>query len=240
MKKSFLKPVVCAFFGLAVALFSSCSVYQPAITSVPLLKQKGEVMIEGAMAFPFFAAPSMNLTVSAAPFDHVSVQAFGDFTDENNAYAQGAVGLFFPSENRTVLELYVGGGYGMSGVRWDFSDVSRRDVGSYDVFPYADHGTYGTVFGQLNYGVRDLGPVDMGFGVKVGGLYPSLSIFDQDQHRYVLADTKTHLLVEPIFMFRVGGPKVKFSFEMGYTSISLRRPFSYARFSVSTGIQFRF
>lgn len=220
---------------LALLAAQSCSLYQPHMTTVPLLKSKGEVMVEGSLAFPFNATPSMNLSVSAAPANHLAVQAYGSFTNDSNNYAQGAVGMFFPTVRNTVLELYAGFGYGSSNSNQNSSNSSRSS--SYNDVCY---GYYRIFFGQLNYGWRDLGKVDLGFGIKVGGLYPSFTQYDFNLQQHTNELTNPQLFVEPLFLFRVGGEYTKFTLQMGYTTLHFHDPFELSHFSISTGVQLRF
>lgn len=232
----------CLFLMLLLAwLVSSCVVYHPHNADIPLLHEKGEMQLDASasLSAPLLAHPALNASFSYAPLQSIGLQASFSITELNTFYAQALAGTFFPF-GKTVLEGYLGYGYGIS---CNDNINTIRDV------HYRVDGYYNLYFGQVNLGWVNLveGDIDFGVGVK-GGVMQSLweKVLLQEDGTEKLEETldSPHLLLEPQLMFRIGGQKVKFSVNASYAYLTdwptENNFFNYDRFSVSLGLHFRF
>ena len=97
----------------AALLLTSCVVYHPHNTDIPLLREQGDLHVDGSISLsaPLFAAPAIKANVAYAPLNMLGVQASASFTDPGIYHLQAAAGTYFPF-GMSVLECYVGYGYG--------------------------------------------------------------------------------------------------------------------------------
>ena len=226
---------------LMVVLMTSCVVYHPHNADIPLLHEKGEMQIDASASIsaPLLAHPALNASFSYAPLQAVGLQASFSITELNTFYAQALAGTFHPF-GKTVLEGYLGYGYGIS---CNDNINTVRDV------HYRVDGRYNLYFGQVNLGWVNLieGDIDFGVGVK-GGVMQSQweKVLLQEDGTEKLEETldAPHLLLEPQVMFRIGGQKLKLSVNVSYAYLSdwpnENNFFNYERFSASLGLHFRF
>ena len=226
---------------LMVVLMTSCVVYHPHNADIPLLHEKGEMQIDASASIsaPLLAHPALNASFSYAPLQAVGLQASFSITELNTFYAQVLAGTFHPF-GKTVLEGYLGYGYGIS---CNDNINTVRDV------HYRVDGRYNLYFGQVNLGWVNLieGDIDFGVGVK-GGVMQSQweKVLLQEDETEKLEETldAPHLLLEPQVMFRIGGQKLKLSVNVSYAYLSdwpnENNFFNYERFSASLGLHFRF
>ena len=227
--------------AFAMSLFSSCVVYHPHNTDIPLLREQGDLHLDGSlsMSAPLLAAPAINATVSYAPVNMLGLQAAASFTEVGTYHVQTAAGAFFP-HGLSVLECYVGYAYGA---------FKHDTVSNLLNETYRTEGHYNLIFSQINFGWTGLDDdcIDVGMGLKFGLLTPT---FD----KYQLADDGTEtpvirydtpsFLIQPQLMFRFGWPKFKFSFNVAYAALSdwptEDNYFNYDRFSAGFGVHYKF
>ena len=219
MKHHFLFAAVAA-----VSLFAaSCSIYHPQAVDMPLINHQGDLRIDAnASASVWLILPdaiNLNATASYGFNNWLSGQVHANYGGDN-WYLQAAPGAYMSLGGKAVFETYLGMGYGGS----DHKDSgSGSDSSSSQYYIYK--GKYLLPFAQFNIGWRDLGPVDIVFGVKTGAWLPDFEYnrYHADgtvmEDRYVHYDTPNFLL-EPQLQFGVGVQKAKFTMRVGYTWMS--------------------
>lgn len=224
---------------LAIASFTSCVVYHPHNTDIPLLHEQGDLHIDGSVSASLFAAPALNATVAYAPLNMVGLQAAASFSGIDNYYLQAAAGTYFPYK-LSVLECYVGYAYGTT---------ARDTVGNLLNETFRTEGHYNIVFSQINFGWAGLDDdcIDLGFGIKCGLLTPEFNkyqVADDGTETLVVQHTTPSFLFEPQLMFRFGWPKFKFCFNLGFAALSDwptdDNYFNYDRFSLGFGVHYKF
>lgn len=194
-------------------LISSCA-YYPHLTGVPLINEKGDTRLEGGFKVP---SPSGHATVSYGLTDKIAIQGAASIGGGKGAYyVQGAAGLFKNLQNRNVMELYGGFGYGYA-----------YSSGSFSTHGYKPelYGHYQVYFTQFNFGKNNRGVknTDYGLGLKTGYIHASLT--DHNFHDYYSeygpysVREYNGILIEPQFFFRVGNEKLKFQTTLGFCHI---------------------
>ena len=213
---------------VAVMLLSSCAAYYPQVVDIPLIKEKGDIRIDaGCFLAPNFHG-SANLgghtTISAGLTNRVAVQGYASADMLGRSHIQGALGLFKGFENKTVIEMYGGYGYG-AGLESDDSSNKNKINNSYQL-----------AFSQFNIGKTNLGSahIDYGFGLKGGYLHNNFAEILEDSP----FQGKKGWIVEPSVFFRFGGKKVKFSTKVNYLWTEIIKNNYYFPLSVSLGVNF--
>lgn len=196
-------------FGL-----SSCSVYHPQAVDIPLITHSGDTRIDVSAS-----VSSTILLPDVFTLNATGTYGFNDFIagqvhvngGPDNFYLQAAPGLYRKLGEHSVLEGYVGMGYGgarnrdRSGAEWDYE------------------GTYILPFAQMNFGFVDLtaAHIDLGFALKGGAFIPDYTYnkyrvnSDGSTTRTQTLYSTTNVLLEPQAMFRIGGERVKFCLKVG-------------------------
>ena len=222
-----------------LGLMTSCVVYHPHNADIPLLHEKGQMQADASFSLsaPFLSHPALNASFSYAPLKAFGFQASFSFTEWNTYYAQALAGTFYPF-GKTVIEGYLGYGYGASCNINTAKDIQYRVDGNYHLY-----------FGQMDLGWVNLaeGIIDVGLGVK-GGVMQSQweKVLLQEGGIETIEETldDPHLLVEPQLMLRIGIHKVKLALNVSYAYLSdwpvENNYFNYERFSVSLGLHFHF
>lgn len=204
--------LLCAFSA------SSCQMFHPLNTDIPLLEQKGDLHVDAGFSFtPLMDGQGLSGTVSYAPLDHLALQCAGSFsadhvTPDNEEgdspsepfwksagyHFQFAAGTFHPV-GRGILEAYLG--------------FARGNV--FHGHGYSEFQHTNLYYGQLNYGWNHLckDRIDVGLGFKVGALKPHWT-------PEITSGDNTAVFFEPQAVFRVGGPHLKFSFILSAVSVS--------------------
>jgi len=217
--------------------FASCMMYHPHNVDIPLLREQGDLRIDGSASVtaPLLDGSGLNASISYAPLNHLGVLVSGSVTDTKNAYAHAAIGTFQPF-GKSVLEFYAGAATGHSNYT-----VNKDN-------PYYVDGNYNILFGQLNYGWNDLldGMCDIGFGLRGGVMKPDwqhVSMDDDGTWRIKESVTSTMPLFEPQMVFRIGGDHLKFAVNFAYSFIpgwpTESSYFNYSRFSAGIGLNYR-
>ncbi len=206
------------------ALFAGCSIYHPQAVDIPLINHNGDTRVDASLAMSWWLIPgtfTANATVSHAFNDWLAGQLHGNYGGDN-FYLQGAPGAYLPLGEHSVLEGYVGLGFG--GAWGD----NRQPSGSSTINNnYSYNGTFLIPFGQANIGWHDLtkAHIDLGFGLKVGGYLPEFSYYELNDDGTTIAGSgfnynTANLLLEPQLMARIGGEHVKFKIGLGMAWLS--------------------
>lgn len=201
------------FLIILIVTLSSCSVYQPMTTDIPLIHKKNDLRVEaGASLIPAFTA-----TASYGLSDKFSVQAFGNIGigdyKKDDFYFQAAGGYYQKYDNDNVFEWYNGFGYGEG-------NTGRH----HDPDAYLE-GNYQLYFTQINYGKIATGGSNLEYGIslKTGYLHTNMlgtnfwSLQEPGEPSVLYKDE--NLLFEPIGMIRAGGDHLKVSLKMGFSYI---------------------
>lgn len=219
---------------LVSALAASCGAYSPVCVDVPLIREKGEVQLEGAPvllggedfvglrgSFAWGFAENLSAAASIDPF---------------RTYGQAMVGTFRPMSESFVWELYAGYGYGKG-------RYSNPEEG------YGARSRYMVEFLQFDAGWVHRN-VDVAFGLKAGAINAH-SEFSLDTSyfyfsRNVVGAHGTRLLLEPTAELRFGWQDFKFNLKVGLTWIfNNRYPeapclIPYYGIGYGAGISYRF
>lgn len=227
------------FILIATLTLASCVVYHPHNTDIPLLREQGDLHLDGSISASLFDVPAINTTVAYAPLNRVGAQASVSFSGINSYYLQAAAGTYFPF-GLSVLECYVGYGYG----------TAKQDTVSNLVHQtYRTDGYYNIVFGQVNFGWAGLDDdcIDLGIGLKCGLMTPSFDKILVAEDGTETLDTHhdtPSVLLEPQLMFRFGWPQFKFCFNLAFAAFSdwptEDNYFNYDRFSLGFGVHYKF
>ena len=239
-----MKTIRCIILSMTCLLsffHTSCVVYHPHPTDIPLLSEQGQWDVDAniSMSAPLLVSPAINASVAYAPVNMLGLQAAASFTDVKDCHFQVAAGTW-QTFGLAVLECYVGYAHGRS-----YNDtVSNLYHNTY----YVD-GYYNMPFSQINFGWKGLADntIDVGFGLKGGLLNPhwnKIEMLDDGTEALAELHEEPHFLLEPQLMFRVGGEKIKISFNIMYAFLSNwpteNNYFNYERFGGGVGIHFTF
>ncbi len=229
---------------LAISLLmSSCVVYSPMMTDVPLISKKNDLRVDGGLSYVL----SAHGTVSYGLTDNIAVQAFGSYSADDEKYYQGSVGWYKNLGNNRIFEWYGGMGYG-EGDAFNSSTGERGYKGHYHLY-----------FTQLNYGVvkKRIGWLlyDTGIGLKTGYLHSNLMDYTPLNYRYkgkpkppkepkpILCIDKS-ILIEPIGFFRFGTEELKINLQVGINHIikftHKDKEFPYYPLNLGVGINLHF
>lgn len=220
-------------FGFFILLMmSSCFVYHPMTTDIPLISGKRDLRVDAGISI----IPSANATVSYGLTDKVAIQGFGSIGADDKYYFQAATGLYKEHENNKIFELYGGFGYGYGNA---YSDAN----------PGYLLGDYQLYFGQANFGKisSNSSNFETGFGLKAGYLH--LNLTDKNYYDWISETVpfKTYhdesVLVEPAGFIRFGGKKIRINVKLGgtfiykFTNTDRNLPYSYLNFGI--GLNYR-
>ena len=181
-----------------IVLFNSCTAYHPQLVHIPLIRERGDLKIDCG----FYIAtsgmnedgyleglPGVNFAISYGITDMLAAQIYMSFVPTPVAswmHLHGALGIFRPVGDRTVMELY--GGYGFGG---SFLD-----------------GFYQLAFTQFNLGQTGISRLnlDYGFGFRVGHIFGT-------EH---LSEQNNGMIIEPSVFLRFGLERIRFSLQFNY------------------------
>lgn len=234
--KSFILCVIIA------ALMTSCGVYNPMTVHIPLIHERGEVQVEGAL-LPTTRWPvplDMRASVAWGISDHLAVQAA---IDPFRSYSQAMAGLYFPQENNFVWEIYVGAGTGQG---------RQSNIGGKEPWTIPS-GTFRSVFVQGDAGWLEMtrkGHLDLAFSLKTGVLMGEIKVGKYAgvvsgepiiKYTTTLAD---NILLEPTVELRFGWEHFKFNVKAGLCYLVPWRPAGYhisqGLLSFGAGMSYRF
>ena len=208
-------------------------IYYPTSADIPLIKEKGEVQLEG-MIYPDPPKP-LGIRASAAwgVTDHLAVEAI---VDPARQYSQAMVGFYSPVGSKFVYELY--GGFGGGGKN-----------GSYDYSPYARYyAKYYLSFLQADCGwINLIEPLNLDFAVslKMGAVHGNREVSDgwidsEGFHQAIKTYDDWMLLLEPTAELRMGWENLKFSLRVGMSTLYYGYSIDCEPFSLGLGISYRF
>jgi hypothetical protein len=222
MKKTVLL-IICLF------LLASCSsvIYYPNGVNAPLLKEKDDIILSGAIK-----GMGIDLRSAYAMTDHFAVQfnanalnfesvELGREYRSGQYYAETAAGFYKPLSSALILEGFFGAGLGQSFSRNLDTDVLR----STDYFK---------IYLQLDAGFR-WRFFHLGLAAKEAVVLAAAPRFDG----IVAEAPKTDLFFEPFLLLGIGPEKFKFTAQAGL-SVSHFSAIIYAPFIVSAGFQSKF
>jgi hypothetical protein len=218
--------------GLLISLMmSSCIVYHPMTTDIPLISEKNDLRVDAGISI----IPSAHATISYGLTNKVAIQGFGSI-GYDRYYFQAATGIYNNMGNSRVLEFYGGFGYGYGNA---YKDANPGNL----------LGDYQLYFGQLNYGkiANESSNFEIGFGIKTGYLHSNLK--DKNYYNWVseAGPFRTYhdesLLFEPVGFIRVGGQNLKLSLKLGGTVIfkftNTNRSLPYSCINLGIGLNYR-
>ncbi len=237
-----MKNIRVLFFALILGLFSAgCGAYSPVCTDIPLISQRGELQVEGAILPEGNNYSESPLVMRGSlTYGFANHFAAGISADPIRHYAQLTAGTFFARDNGLVWELYAGCCLG-NGIRTGFFG---RD-------PDNDaKSKYYMQFVQANVGWLDLTRIlhlDIAFSLKAGGVYANSEFSDgyDDWGDFLFhyADGYRFML-EPTAEIRFGWEYIKFNVKCGWTYVfnntGNHEVFPYYPFSLGAGMSFRF
>ena len=222
--------ILCA----AVAtLMTGCGVYNPMTVHIPLIHERGEVQLEGAL-LPTTRWPvplDMRASVAWGITNDLAVQAA---IDPFRSYSQAMAGLYFPQENNFVWEIYVGVGTG----KGRQSNIGGREP----------------VFVQGDAGWLEMtrkGHLDLAFSLKTGVLRGEINVgkgVPYEVNGEWISDSATtladNILLEPTVELRFGWERFKFNVKAGLCYLVPWRPEGYhisqGLLSLGAGMSYRF
>ena len=218
---------------LSSILMSSCIIYQPMTTDIPLIHHKKDLRIDAGVSM----APSFYTTISYGLTDKIALQGFANVgLAGDRYYFQVAPGLYKNRGNNKIFELYSGFGYGYGNA---FSDANAGNLlGNYQVY-----------FVQTNFGkiAGKSSALELGFGLKGGYLHSNLT--DRNFYNFEPRNGpyKTYydnsLLFEPTGFLRLGKGNFKLSLKLGATWIhklsNKKKEFPYSRYNLGIGLNYR-
>ncbi len=226
-----MKTLSHAFVVLIISFLITSCAYYPRLTDVPLINKKGDTRLEGGIT----VIPSAHATISYGLTDKIAVQASGSIGGNSTYGVQGAAGIFKNLQNRKVMELYGGFGYGYGE---DYKDSNPGRI----------YGNYQVYFVQFNYGKINgkFKNMDYGFGIKTGYLHTNMT--DRNYYEYhsdggpYIAYKDGSLLIEPVLFLRFGGKKLKFQATAGgcyiFKFTNTGKRFPYMPFNIGLGVSY--
>lgn len=234
MKKTF-KLTVLALLSL---MATGCSIYNPMCVDIPLVREQGELQMEGAVIPLEYDEILPRVSMAYGITDRLAAAVS---LDPFRGYSQAMAGAYFPMGEKFVWEVYGGGGIGAG---------STREY----AHGYSHSGKYGVAFVQIDGGWRNLTRflnLDIAFSLKTGWLHSYLNICDgwsyyQDslgmEHSYLAYHnaTENSLLVEPTVEVRFGWPDFKFNVKVGYCHLFGCKYGMYGDIGIGFGMSYRF
>ena len=184
---------------ITIALLTTNCAYYPRLTSIPLIKEKGDTRIEGGITV---LVPNIQASVSHGVTERIAIQSTIS-ANSYNYYGHGAIGFYKKVlQDRNVIELYSGFGYGSGNLNGNVTDNYQ-------------HGNYQMYFTQLNFGYieKKHGYMETGLGIKFGYIHTNINFSTEFYHGFI---HQNGIFVEPSGFFRCGGPRLKFHAALGF------------------------
>ena len=214
-------------FAMTIVLLSGCAAYYPQAVDIPLIEEKGDLRIDCGG----FLAPPVNgeggtvgghWTVSYGITNMIAGQIYLGMDLLMRPHIQFAPGLFKGFENKTVVELYSGYGYGVGS--WN-SDYKRGK------------NNYHLAFAQFNIGKTGISDANIDYGLGLKGGY----IFSNDEiDTFNDIHQKSGPIVEPSVFIRFGSKRVKFYTKVNYLWTKTVSDQYYFPLSISMGVNLHF
>ncbi len=213
-------------------MMSSCIVYHPMITDIPLISKKNDLRIDAGISI----VPSTNATVSYGLTDKIAIQGFGSIGADDRYYFQAATGLYKNKGDNKIFELYGGFGYGYGNA---YNDANPGNL----------LGDYQLYFGQANFGKisSNSSNFETGFGIKAGYLHSNLTDKNYYDWTSETGPFKTYhdesILIEPVGFIRFGGRRLRINIKLGGTLIyqftNTDRILPYSYLNLGIGLNYR-
>lgn len=214
--KHILKSTIIVLLSLLTA---GCGIYYPKCVDIPLIQEKGELQLEGAVLPPDnrYDVPALRASIAYGITDHMAAAAS---TDPLRCYSQIMAGSYFPQDGKFIWEIYGGLGYGY-GQHYVDHDPGLSSYGKYTIVFLQTDGGWHNLTRFMN--------IDLAFSIKAGLFHNNLSIGEGteyysdtiDGHAYGYYYTRQHsaienrLLIEPTAEVRFGWPDFKFNMKAG-------------------------
>ena len=182
-----------------IALLTTSCAYYPRLTSIPLIKEKGDTRIEGGITI---LVPNIQASVSHGVSEKIAIQG-AISGNPFNYYGHGAIGFYKKVlQDRNVIELYGGFGHGFGNLNGSVTDDYQ-------------HGNYQVYFTQFNFGniEKKHGNMETGLGIKFGYIHTNINFSTEFYHG---PEHQKGIFLEPTGFFRCGGPKWKFHAALGF------------------------
>lgn len=202
-----MKKIKLIFATVSFALvLTSCRLYMPQTAPIPMMKEKGEMQLDGGLTF----APGIQASAAWSPLNHLAVQGHAFTSFDDIQYAQVALGYYNELPKLIRYEVYGGAGFGNgeyyhnSGTEWEYD--------------WKMSGSYNLYFLQLNAG-RTAGKkqwFEYGLGLK-GGLMDQ-NIYEDPIEGNELRYNKNSILIEPAAFMRYGN-KFRIGLQVNYANI---------------------
>ena len=234
MKRFEIKNII----AITAILLNSCVAYYPQVVDIPLIKGKGDLRINAGI----FLAPDFygnfdtqvfenkeevkvwpgvfgeHVTVSCGLTDILSIQGYTSVDFASRFHLQGALGAYHAFENKTVIEIYSGCGYGNG-------YIATRD-------------DYYLPFSQFNIGKTGIGEsrIDYGLGLKGGYLFCNFDNWAGQE----IVHKKDGWIIEPSVFFRIGAKRVKYCIMANYLWTKTINDGYYFPLSVGMGVNLHF
>jgi hypothetical protein len=224
---------------LLLITVNACVVYHPQSSDIPLIDKKNDLRIDGGISI----IPSAQATISYGLTKNLALQTFGSIGFDHRYYFQMAPGLYKSLGNQNVIEFYTGFGYGYANIQHDplASDIWEYHGGKL-------FGNYQLYFAQFNWGKKrnQTGGIDWGFGIKTGLFHSNLTDLN---YFAIYSDTGPfpaykhyNILIEPMWFFRTGSERIKFSYKLGFAGLiktgESHKNIPYAGINMGFGINF--
>ena len=224
------------FFPL-VFIAVSCTLYMPQTAPIPMMKEKGELQIDGGITF----LPGIQGSAAWSPVNHLAVQGHA-FTDLGSVqYSQAALGYYNELPKIFRYEVYGGAGFG---------DGTYYHPAHGDAYDWEMNNSYNLYFLQLNAG-RTAGKkqwFEYGLSLKSGmmdqNIHHSGYEIDENYNGYQFNwhYDKKSILLEPSAFLRFGD-EFRIGLQVNYANIiplTYKSEFyDYSPFSVAFTMGFR-
>lgn len=237
-------------FPFLIFLLTSGGIYDPQMVDVPLISEKADFRIDAG----YSSLSSSFATFSYGLTNKLSVQTYGSYSNANQYYLQGSIGLHKELGKKKVLELFAGYGYGIGNGSNDSIPGNPHYGSGSSYYGYMDmgflEGSYQQYFTQINYGMVkcDFANMDFGIGLKAGFMHSNFTdkfyyrFYSTDNHFDTYSDNS--LLIEPLAFVRLGGEHLKLSFKAGnswiYKFTNKDHVIPFNRVNVGVGLNYIF
>jgi len=218
-------------FGIIIA-FQACSpAYIPNRVNSPMFKNAGEMTGEISVGQSGFD-PQIALAVT----DHIAVMANGSFALPNSdndstsynrhSFFEGGLGYYQQLDDKKFFEFFGGFGRGTVDSYWENGLFAGRMKSNYNRF-----------FIQPTIGLSNR-IIDLGFTNR----FALVQMNVDDKYLYDSVINNFDYFWEPAFTFRVGGPNLKFSTQVGFSipvNQMAENSYEHRWFMASIGMQMR-
>ena len=230
---------------MAALLFSLCSCshayYVPNMQNIPLLQQKKELQLSGAIS------EGPELQAAYAFNNHFAAIAGASYTDKKFStkskegikftLAEGGAGYFTKFNTKIILESYAGFGFGKvknTYYEWHGTDFPEVLIGSTSM-------NLNRMFLQAAVGYTNI-YYDFAFSTRFSAIKFTDIKGNENQASQIQSDlmvlknNSTFLQLEPALTFRAGWDYVKLQTQIGWTYCISNKAFNYYSWSPNVNI----